>query len=117
QPDPMSDTGRRVHFSLTGMPRNAAMKPIEPSDYNASDGFSPGASIVLRVPGVDLAMTGAVPITDIARALDPAQPIVVIDAATLQRHLVWTEIDSNASSEASRALIIRPAVNFAEGAR
>jgi hypothetical protein len=107
RPDPTSDTGRRVHFSLTGMPRNVALKPIEPSDYTASDGFSPGASIVVRVPGVDPATTGAVPITDIERALDPAQPIVVIDAATLERHLVWTEIDSNASAEAARALVIR----------
>jgi hypothetical protein len=116
-PDATSDTGRRLHFSLAGMPRNASNKPIEPSDYNASDGFSPGASIELRVPGVDLAQTGAVPITDIERALDAGQPIVVINASTLQRHLVWAEIDSNASTEAARALIIRPAVNFDEGAR
>jgi hypothetical protein len=115
--DPATDTGRRVNFSLLSMPRNAAQKPVEPSDYNRSDGFSPGSSIVLRVPGVDLAMTGAVPITDVARSFDPDQPIVVINASTLERHLIWSEIDSNASSEATRALIIRPAVNFEEATR
>jgi hypothetical protein len=33
----------------------------------------------------------------------------------LQRHLIWSEADSNASTEANRALYIRPAVNFDEG--
>ena len=69
------------------------------------------------MPGVDLAMTGAVPITDVARSFDPGQPIVVINAVTLQRQLIWAEIDSNASSEATRALIVRPAVNFDESTR
>ena len=115
--DPTTDTGRRVNFALTAMPVNAAQKPIDPSDYNRNDGFSPGQSIELRVPGVDLTMTGAVPITDVERAFDPAQPIVVINADTQQRHLIWAELDANASTEANRALIIRPAINFAEGTR
>ena len=55
-------------------PRHAAQRrrtlPIESSDYNRNDGFSPGASILPRVPNVDLAMTGAAPITDVERSLD-----------------------------------------------
>jgi hypothetical protein len=115
--DPTTDTGRRVNFSITAMPMNQGGKPIDPTDYNRNDGFSPGASIELRVPGVDLTMTGAVPITDVERSFDTDQPIVVIDATTLQRHLIWSEIDSNASTEANRSLIIRPAINFSESTR
>ena len=115
--DPTTDTGRRVHLALAGMPRNASQKPIDPTDYNRNDGFSPGASMVLRVPGVDLGATGAAPITDIERSLDADAPIVLVNASTLAHHLFWAEIDSNASSEASRAVIIRPAVNLAESTR
>lgn len=116
-PDPSSATGRRVHFSLAGMPRNAAQKPIEPGDYNMNDGFSPGASIVLRIPNVDLGVTGAAPITDIERSLDPGAPVVLVNASTLAHHLSWAEIDSNAATEANRAVIIRPAINLQEGTR
>ena len=70
------------------MPTNASGTPIEPSDYNWSDGFSPGAPIVTKVPGLDtpaaLARTGAVPVTDLARSFDSKQPILVINARTLQ---------------------------------
>ena len=40
------------HLALTAsmMPRNTAGVPIEPSDYNRADGFSPGQTIVLKVP-------------------------------------------------------------------
>ena len=115
--DPSTDTGRRVHFAVASMPRNVSMTPIEPSDYNLNDGFSPGASILLHVPGVDLAMTGAAPITDMARSLDADAPVVLVNASTLAHHLMWAELDANATTDATRALIIRPGVNLAEGTR
>ena len=103
------------------MPRNKDGVPIEPADYNRSDGFSPGQGIVLKVPGFDtqeaLRRSGAVPITDLERAYDRHQPVVVINARTRRRHLIWAEIDSNASTPAQTALLIRPGVNFREGER
>lgn len=111
----------RLALTASVMPRNAAGTPIEPSDYNWSDGFSPGAAIVTKVPGLDtaaaFAKTGAVPITDIARSYDPAQPILVINARTLRRQLIWAELDSNASTPANTALLIHPAKNLREGER
>ena len=115
--DTTTATGRRVNFAASAMPRNAANVPVDATDMNRADGFSPGQAIVTRVPGFDAALTGAVPITDVARAFDPAQPIVVIDTTTLARHLVWSEIDSNPPTEADRVLYVRPAVNFDEGRR
>jgi hypothetical protein len=117
--DSSAATGRRVNFLLADMPRSAAGKPIDPTPYNLNDGFSPGSPIVTRVPGLDdpraFAKTGAVPISDIARSYDRNQPIVVINASTLKRQLIWSELDSNASSSATTDLLIHPAVNFQEG--
>ena len=115
--DSTADTKRRVRFALDGMPRNASNTPIAVDDYNLNDGFSPGASILLYVPGVDLGMTGAAPVTDIARSLDADAPIVLVNAKTGQHHIMWAEIDSNASSAATRSLIIRPAVALTEATR
>jgi hypothetical protein len=119
--DPSTPTGRRLNLPLAGMPRNVAGKPIDPTDMNRSDGFSPGEAIVTRVPGLDnpqaFANTGAVPVTDMARTFDPAQPIVVIDASTLKRQLIWSEIDSAAKSPANVNLFVRPARNWQEGHR
>lgn len=115
--DPGMDTGRRVNFHADTMPRNVGNVPIAHAPYNLNDGFSPGSAIILKVPDLDLAQTGAVPITDIERALDADAPILVINADTLQRHLIWAELDANASTDAARSLIIRPAVNFEEATR
>src|SRR3954467_4761821 len=108
-------TGRKLHFALTSMPRNAANKPIQPGQWNRNDGFSPGSQITTYVPGLDLAKTHGMPINDLARTNDPDAAVVVIDAKTLQRNLIWTEMDSLASSYSVRNLIIRPAKNFQEG--
>src|SRR3954467_9601804 len=55
RPDPTALTGRRVDFTATAMPRNVAGKPIDNSDYNQLDGFSPGTTIITHVAGVDTA--------------------------------------------------------------
>ena len=80
--DGTSATGRRVHFRAASMPTNSIGVPIDPTEWNRNDGFSPGAMILTYVPGLDLARTGAAPITDIGASLRPDQPIVLIDAAT-----------------------------------
>src|SRR3954471_988772 len=114
--DPSTPTGRRVNFNVLDMPRNVAGKPIDPTDWNRADGFSPGSLIVAKVPGLDLQKTGAVPITDLARAYDKDAPIVVLDADTGKRALVWSELDMTVPA-ADRTLLIRPAKNFTEGHR
>jgi len=120
-PDPSSPTGRRVHFTNEGMPANAKSVHIAAEPYNASDGFSPGSVIVLKVPGIettaDVRATGAVPINHIGRYRKGNAPVVVIDAATGKRWPIWVGIDSTASDASKAALEIHPAVNFASGHR
>jgi hypothetical protein len=115
KPSSKMDTGLKVNFAITDMPRNAAGKPIQPGQWNRNDGFSPGSLITTYVPGLDLAKTHSVPIDDLARTYDEDAAIVVLDAKTLERNLIWTEMDANASSDSTRNLIVRPAKNFREG--
>ena len=111
------------HLALTAsmMPRNAAGVPIEPSDYNRADGFSPGQTIVLKVPGLDT--PGG--LREDRRGADhrsgahlrPSPAGRGDQRAHGRRHLIWAELDSNAGSPAATALLIHPAKNFREGER
>ena len=115
--DPSTDTGRRVSFNLESMPANIAGVHMDPTEWNRSDGFSPGAMIIAHIPGLDLGTTGAAPVTDIARSLDDNAPIVLVNADTGEHQPFFAELDSTATSDVSRALIIRPARNLNEGGR
>jgi hypothetical protein len=119
--DASTPTGRRIAFRALGMPRNLVGRPIDPSDHRRADGFSPGSPIITKVPGLQttaaLRATGAAPITDIARSLRRAAPIVLLDADTGRRHPYWAEVDMSVDRDADRTLIVRPARNLLEGHR
>ncbi len=143
-PDDSTPTGRRVDLSLWEMPRNVYGKPVDPTEWNFNDGFSPGSPMLTVVPGLDLVRTFGLDPTpetglgtpddpwtvrdDRADALieDPAlslarkAPIVLLDADTGERHPYWAELDENAATieqGADRTLIVRPLVNLEEGHR
>ncbi len=142
--DDSTPTGRRVDLDLLEMPRNVAGKPIDPTEWNHNDGFSPGTPMLTFVPGLDLTRTfgldptpetgvgtsgdpwavrDGVPdalIEDPARSMARTAPIVLLDADTGERHPYWAELDENAATleeGADRTLIIRPLENLAEGHR
>src|SRR5438128_2083125 len=72
KPDPTTATGLRLNLQLADMPANAAGVPVDPTEFNRNDGFSPGTLIVAKVPGIDnqkaFDKAGLVPITDVARS-------------------------------------------------
>ena len=119
--DSGTDTGKRLALAPDSTPVNNHNVHVNPAEINTSDGFSPGAPVVTRVPGMDtpeaFANTGSVPVTDMARYLDADAPIVVIDAATGKRQLIWTELDSTASSPGETDLLIHWGRNLQEGHR
>lgn len=134
--DSSTPTGLRIDFDIRAMPlaqpvdmpaspdntrfvpiRTTEATPIEPTQWNRNDGFSPGSMLLAHLPGIDLERTGAVRITDIEPSLDPDAPVLVINASTLERQLIWVELDANNTDPAEQALIIRPARNFEEGNR
>ena len=118
--DPTTDTGRRVALPLAGMPRNVAGVPIDPTEWNRNDGFSPGSMAITLVPGLDLAATwnrSTDHIADLKRYKERAAPMVLLDADTGKRHPFWSELDTNATGPEDRLLILRPSVNLEEGHR
>jgi hypothetical protein len=118
-PDASSETGRKVDFKTEAMPANRHGEHIEAEPYDASNGFSPGSTILLRVPGInttaDVKAMKAVPINHIGGYAKRNTPVVVIDARTGARWPIWVEIDSKAEREP--LLEIHPAINFTAGDR
>jgi hypothetical protein len=120
--DPSTDTGRRLDFQAAAMPRNTAGVPIDPSDFNHADGFSPGSPIIVHIPEVTTQaafdQTGFVPITDEHRYADEDQPVVVINADTGERQPIFAELDALPAKYGGTAcdvnLVIRPLRNFDE---
>ncbi|MFN8150748.1 MAG: hypothetical protein U0R24_06425 [Solirubrobacterales bacterium] len=119
--DPSTETGLRLDLKAAAMPQNAGGTPIDPADINQSDGFSPGAPILVRVPGMDtpqaFANTNPPPVTNMDASFAADAPVVLIDAATGARQLIWTELDSNATSPDQTVLEIHPGKNLTEGHR
>ncbi len=144
--DASTDTGKRINFSPAAMPRNGAEftqggegKPVDPTEWNRNDGFSPGSMVMTYVPGIDLHQTWGTSerphsevgvneqgyfdhrdqIADIDLYQAPDAPIVIINAETGERHPFWSELDQHPGAvEAGRqVLILRPARNFDEGTR
>ena len=125
--DPTTATGRRVQFSPTAMPRNGTDvttgeaggegKPIDPTEWNRNDGFSPGTPVITFVPGLDLHVTWATQgrahsaagpnqpgyfdhrdqITDVALSLDPEAPLEQVPAGPDDQcdvlRVVWIRVD------------------------
>ena len=125
--DPHSATGLRLAVSPLATPRNAAGLPVDPTDWNRLDGFSPGSQMVTHVPGMDtpqaFARTNPPTNIDIAPSLSSASPVLVLDATTGALWPVWSELDRSHDlngqppAAARTALLIHPARNFAEGHR
>lgn len=144
--DPTTDTARRIAFDPLAMPRGGAEvteggegKPIDPTEWNRNDGFSPGSMVLTYVPGIDLHATWGTAdrahsapapneagyfdhrdhIADIGLYSEPDAPIVILNAETGERHPFWSELDTNPDAIAGgeQALMLRPAVNLEEGAR
>ncbi len=118
-PDAATPTGKRIHFQRVAMPvGQLSAHPIDPTEWNRNDGFSPGAMILAHVPGIDLVRTGAAPESNPLAALAANAPIILIDADTLERKMIWAELDvTNVSGPDKQALIIRVAKNLDYGHR
>ena len=123
--DPDTDTGRRLNINPESTPKNLGGAPIDTTDHNRADGFSPGNPIIVKVPQVQTKQafdnTGFVPISNLRAYDDDNQPVVVINTETGERHPVWAEVDVNplepdaSGNVANSNIIIRPARNFDEG--
>jgi hypothetical protein len=117
--DPTTPTGRRVALPQSAMPVNRSGERIAVAEYDRADGFSPGSTVVVHVPGLEtlaaFARTAPVGLTDLAQAFSRDQPIVIIDESSARRQLIWSELDLTASSAPATNLLIHPARALVEG--
>jgi len=115
--DRSTPTGRRLALSSASLPTNSSGAPLDVTDQNRADGFSPGSQLMVQLPGLDLAASGVPGLTDATRSLDPGSPIVVLDATTHRRLPFWAELDAKVDPGESPVLFIRPVSNLEDGHR
>jgi hypothetical protein len=116
-PDPSTASGRRIDFPLDAMPSNVSGVHIDPTTWNANDGFSPGSTIEVQVPGLDLTASKIVNQYHIAGSLAAGSPVVLLDATTGRRLAWWGEVDVRSPATAPPLLMVHPAADLPEGNR
>ncbi len=114
-PDPTTPTGVRVELP-EGQLTNVGGAALQVEPWRSLDGFSPGTPMLTLLGDVDLVASGAPPIGDLARSLDPDSATVVLDLTTGERIPHWAELDARAPA-GSRLLILRAAVPLPEAHR
>jgi len=106
--DASTTTGLRLDIPAGAMPKNTAGTPIDPTDINRADGFSPGNLIVTKIPEVQtpaaFTNSGIVPADDISKYQDANAPVMVFDAATGARQPIYAELDANPTTKSTVAL-------------
>jgi hypothetical protein len=116
-PDPSMVTGRRVDIPASAFPTTDGGTPFDPTAWDGNDGFSPGSTILTRVPGLSLSSSHVATVSDIGASLSADSPVVLVDARTGRRWPTWSEFDAKDTDPATQLLIIHPARNLEEGDR
>jgi hypothetical protein len=131
RPDRKSATGRRLDLNVLAMPRNIAGKPIDPSAWNDSDGFSAGSEILTLVPGMtknsDLGASRLPTDLNIETNNASNLGVILLDATSGKVWPTWSEIDqytaeagvipAGTTAPVQQDLIIHPARNLLDGHR
>jgi hypothetical protein len=119
KPDKASLTGLRLNLPQAAMPENLNNVRLGVAPYDQNDGFSPGSAILLHISQLDtqkaLNRTHAVGLLNMSAYKAKNSPVVVIDEKTGQRQLIYTQLDANATSAATRNLMILPGANWQDG--
>jgi hypothetical protein len=107
--DATTATGRRLDLTAAALPVNYDSTELDPALYNAHDGFSASAPILVAFStGVD--PSNLPTFHDYAASLDASSPTVLIDMSTGDLVTHYAELDSRAAATpASQALYIRSA--------
>jgi hypothetical protein len=107
--DQRSPTGRRLVIPPGALPTNIDGIAIDPAPYNAFDGFSSAAPMVIAFPtGVD--PSNLVHYSRYQASVTLESPTVIIDLASRELVPHFAEVDAAAAGQPDRqALYIRPA--------
>jgi hypothetical protein len=113
--DDATSTGRRVAFASETMPTSYYDVTADPTPWSRSDGFSPGAALMVHLPGA--VSTGLASAAEIAASIADDSPTVLLDAETGERVAHFAELDLSADDPTRRVLFIRPAARLANAHR
>ena len=108
--DPTTATGRRLAIPQDAVPVNVDGIPMDVTDQNRADGFSPNSAIVFVADGVDLVRSGVPDSNHVADSLGDDVPVSITDTGSGSPVPFWGEVDP-----ASGLVTIRPAVVLEEG--
>ena len=114
-PDAATPTGRHIAFPAAALPRATGAAALDPTPWEANDGFSPGSVLLTHVPALSLRRSGLATISNMGDSLRTASPVVLLDTDTGQRWPTWAELDANDHDPATQLLMIHPAQDLAEG--
>lgn len=110
--DPSLPSGRRVAIPNTALPHDIHNRPFDPSRVQVADGFSLGTQILAvlgdAVDAADLATYDPAQPQRLLRSLAPESRTVLLDAQTGERVFHLVDIDPRATSDARRAIVLRP---------
>ena len=114
--DPNTATGRRLAIRPDTLPVNIDDLPTDPAGWNVADGFSPAAPMIMSFPG-GVSPEGLPPVDNFDLSLAANSPTVILDLTTGQRVAHFAEVDAQAESLDSQALMLRPAQRLIGGHR
>jgi hypothetical protein len=114
--DPSTATGRRLALRQGTLPVNIDDLPTDPSGWNVADGFSPAAPMIMSFPG-GVSPLGLPPVDNFNLSLAADSPTVILDMTTGERVAHFAEVDAQADSLDSQALMLRPAARLIGGHR
>ncbi len=105
----------KVTFGPKTLPALHGTKATDPTLWQDRDGFSPGQSAVVVLPG---AAADGLPTPDtIAASISPDSPSILLDADTGERIPHFVDVDSGTNDDQDRALLLHPAVRLRDATR
>jgi len=113
--DSSTATGKRLRIQEATFPVDKNGVPIDPTEWNQLDGFSPTPAIMSFFADVSLA--NVPPHKDISLSLLDNCPTVILDTLTLQRVPHWAEVDETTPNTSERAFMMWPAYRLVGGRR
>jgi hypothetical protein len=113
QADATTATGYRLALTSDTLPMSATTKvPLDPTRWNAADGFSPSGTIITDF-AERIDATSLVPETDIGASLEPGAATVLVDMTTHELVAHFSGVDENAvRPDDHQALLITPATRL-----
>ncbi|MBS1847980.1 MAG: DUF4214 domain-containing protein [Actinobacteria bacterium] len=116
RPDAATATGLRLNLKANELPANVSGTHIDPTQLNRSDGFSPGSTLMLQIPGIDPDASGMPTLAHLDRN-GPGSPVILYDTDAHTLVDTWSELDVHApyDNPAQQLLLIHPVKNLTDG--